>query len=173
MANRVNIRSTLGGGVGAAASNPAMNTFHDNGDGTFDEAQAAHLYVYQGGLWVKWDGQISFDSSTIYTGSTAVSPQFAPIVASAGGATTIVNAAATKQIRVLDYVLIANGTVNVKFQSHVAPTDLTGLLPLVANTGASSGFSPVGLFQTIAGEALDINLSGAVAVGGHLVYVAV
>jgi hypothetical protein len=44
---------------------------------------------------------------------------------------------------------------------------------LGANTGVSSPYSPVGLFQTVSGEALDINLSGNIAVGGHLVYVTV
>lgn len=173
MADRKNVRPERGPGVGSAINSTDNASFIDWGDGTFGLADAARLFVKQAGVWVAWNGQISFDSSTIYGGSTAITPLFAPLVASAPGATQVVAAVASKQIRVLSYVLIANGTVNVKFQSHVAPTDLTGLLYLVANTGASSGFSPLGLFQTVAGEALDINLSGGIAVGGHIAYVAV
>lgn len=97
----------------------------------------------------------------------------ATIAVSASGATTLVTAVAGKKIRVTSLVLVSNGTVNVKFQSHVTPTDITGLAYLVANTGFSSGYNPKGHFQTISGEALDINLSGNVAVGGWLKYVTV
>lgn len=98
------------------------------------------------------------------------SPLYVPLVASASGVTNLVAAQAGKSIRVLQALLISNGAVNVKFQSHVTPTDLTGLLYLIANTGFSTGFSPIGHFQTTIGEALDINLSQAIAVGGYLTY---
>jgi hypothetical protein len=42
-----------------------------------------------------------------------------------------------------------------------------------ANGGVAAAYCPVGHFETAAGEALNINLSGAVAVGGHVVYVEV
>jgi hypothetical protein len=38
---------------------------------------------------------------------------------------------------------------------------------------ARGDFGPVGNFQTVSGEALDINLSANVAVGGELTYVEV
>jgi hypothetical protein len=128
-------------------------------DGTLGEAVAALGYQWDAtnSVWVKEAG----------------AAKFATISTSTNGASTLVAAVATKKIRVLSYVLIANGAVNVKFQSHTTPTDLSGLLYLVANTGASSGFSPLGHFESTAGEALDINLSGNVAVGGHLSYVEV
>jgi hypothetical protein len=51
---------------------------------------------------------------------------------------------------------------------------LTGLSYFAAaGDGEVLSFNPVGWFETVAGEALDINLSGAVAVGGHLTYVEV
>lgn len=77
----------------------------------------------------------------------------------------------SKKIRVLKLSLVAGGAVSVKFQS--AANDKTGLLPLAANGGVADSFCPVGLFETNAGEALNINLSGAVAVGGYLTYVEV
>ena len=111
----------------------------------------------------------SSETSIIYEGTTALTPKFAPIALSATG--TIVALVAAKKIRVLALYLSSSGTVNVKFQSHVTPTDLTGLAYEVANTGFTLPFCPVGWFQTIAGEALDLNLSAGVAVGGALVYV--
>ena len=95
----------------------------------------------------------------------------APIIASASGATQLVAAVPGKKIRVLSYVIVANGAVNVKFQS--ASTDLTGLLYFAANGGAVSGMEGLGCFQTAVGEALNVHLSGNVAVGGHLTYVVV
>lgn len=115
----------------------------------------------------------SNETSTIYSGTTALTPSYATVVASASGATSLVSAVTSKKIRVLALYLVSNGTVNVKFQSHTTPTDLTGLAYLVANTGFVLPYNPVGWFQTNSGEQLDINLSAAIAVGGTLVYVAV
>lgn len=109
-------------------------------------------------------------TSAMYSGTTSLTPKFARIVASSSGATEVVAAVTLKKIRVLSYVVVADAAVNVKFQSHVTPTDKTGLMYCAAKGGVSSGFSPVGHFETVAGEALDINLSGAVAVGGHVSY---
>jgi hypothetical protein len=108
----------------------------------------------------------------LQNGLTELTPKFAVIAASASGDNTLVSAVGGKKLRVLNYVLMSNGTVNAKFQSSTAG-DITGLLYLVANTGASSSFNPVGHFETVSGEALELNLSGAIAVGGHLSYVEV
>jgi hypothetical protein len=120
-------------------------------------------------------GQVSTsaETATVYNGTTALTPSFATVVASASGATSIVSAVASKRIRVLAVQLVANAAVNVKWQSHTTPTDLTGLAYLAANGGYVLPFNPVGWFQTNSGEQLDINLSGAVAVGGCVVYVTV
>lgn len=98
----------------------------------------------------------------------------APITASAGGDNTVVAAVAGYSIRVLAFVLTFSAAVNAKFKSG-ASTDLTGLL-----YGIGTGPPPItaevpgevarGLFQTQKGEALVLNLSGAVAVGGFVVY---
>ena len=112
-------------------------------------------------------------TDAIMSSTTALTPKFSTIVASASGVTTIVAAVASKKIRVLSWNLVTNGAVNVKWQSATTPTDKTGLHYFGANGGISVVFSPVGHFETISGEALTINLSGAVAVGGSLVYVEV
>lgn len=115
----------------------------------------------------------ALSTTELMSAGAALTPKFAKIVASSSGATSIVALVSSKKLRVLSWQLVCNGAVNVKWQSHVTPTDLTGLHYFAANGGITVPFNPYGHFETVAGEALDINLSGAVAVGGSLVYVEV
>ncbi len=86
--------------------------------------------------------------------------------------TALVSAVLKKRIRVLGIAFSCAGTVNTKLQS--AATDLTGLFYGVANTQVclpvvadhENGF----WCETKSGEALNINLSAAVVVGGVLVF---
>jgi len=98
---------------------------------------------------------------------------FAKIAAASSGANNLVVALAGKKVRVLAYVVIANAAVNAKFQSDAAgtPVDLTGLHYFAQNSGVCCNFNEVGWFETGIGKTLDLNLSGAVAVGGELVYI--
>jgi hypothetical protein len=114
----------------------------------------------------------SSETSAIYNGTTALVPKFAKINASGLGTNNILAAVTGKKIRVLRWDLTTSGAVNAKFQSNAA-TDISGLYYFAQNGGISAGFSPVGHFQTNAGETLDLNLSAAVAVGGTLTYVEV
>lgn len=119
------------------------------------------------------DTMTSYDTTdAIMNGVTALVPQFAVITASSSGVTNVVAAVTSKKIRVLAFVLTSNAAVNAKFQSHVTPTDLTGLLYMGASGVLPGAYNPKGHFQTLSGEALDINLSGAVTVGGWMIYVA-
>lgn len=97
----------------------------------------------------------------------------AAISASSSGANEIVAAQAGRKIRVLGYVMMAASAVNVKWQSD--STDKTGLLYPAANGGAVAPLAPDHKywFETVAGEPLNLNLSGAVAVGGHVTYLLV
>lgn len=102
----------------------------------------------------------------------AVEHKFAKIAASSSGDNTLVAAVTSKKIRVLAYKLSGAGAVNAKFQSGASGTDLTGLTYIAAAGGGQvAPFNPVGWFETAAGALLNLNLSGAVAVGGELVYV--
>lgn len=92
----------------------------------------------------------------------------APIAVSTSGSQQIVAAVSGKRIALLAYTLIANGTVNVKWQKD--STDMTGLLYLIANVGASPAYCPVGMIKTGPSQALNLNLSDSVAVGGHVTY---
>jgi len=86
-------------------------------------------------------------------------------------------------IRVLGFCLVAAGAVSVTWKSGTsAPgggsdTALTGAMPLAANVPVSPTPLPYvvpsglqGLFQTVAGEALNLYLSGAVGVYGWVNY---
>lgn len=116
------------------------------------------------------------DTSQLANGATGtnLTPKFKAISASSSGANTVVAAVTSKKIRVLAWDAKVNGAVNFKWQSHVTPTDLTGLYYCNGQgDGVARAFNPLGYFETVAGEALDLNLSGAVGVGGVLTYVEV
>lgn len=103
----------------------------------------------------------------------------AVIAASASGNNAVVAApGAGKRIRVLSFVLSFSGSVNAKWKSG-AGTDLTGLFYGSATAGLAfsaempptgPGNSPVPQFKCAENEALNLNLSGAVAVGGYAIY---
>lgn len=101
--------------------------------------------------------------------------KYAVINASSSGSNTIVAAVTNKRIRVLSYVMIAAGDVTATWRS--ASTAISGGMALATNGGAapaagqSTAAGLVGQFQTEPGEALNLNLSAAIAVGGHLVYI--
>src|SRR5215831_10868167 len=100
----------------------------------------------------------------------------APINVSASGATVVVTAQAGRRIRVLGFILSGAAAVNVKWQDGT-PTDLSGLMTIpAAGTSIVAPIAPpvVGSQQywiiTAAAQALLLNLSAAVAVGGILIY---
>lgn len=97
--------------------------------------------------------------------------KFAVIAASSSGDNTIVAAdAAGRKIKVVSYALLASAAVTTKFKSGAA-TDITGGFALAANGGVSCPGAPSAhLFETAANTALVLNLSGAIAVGGHVSY---
>ena len=96
---------------------------------------------------------------------------YASITATTSGATTIVTGCSGLRIYVLRWALTANGTVNVNLQSHTTTAIATGLHYLTQYAPAGGAWCPAGIFATLPGEGLDINLSGNVAVGGELTYV--
>jgi hypothetical protein len=98
----------------------------------------------------------------------------AAIAAASSGDNTIVAAVTGKKIRVQRYEISASGAVNAKWRSGT--TDVTGLLYLAAagsTADADAADAQAGddfLFETVAGQALVLNLSAAVAVGGFVDY---
>lgn len=115
---------------------------------------------------------IMVDSSGSAGGAGDLAVLYATISTAASGGTDLVAApGASLRIRVLSYVIVAGGTVNVKFTSGTGPTDITGAMPLVVNAGVAASSDRYGLFATAANAKLSINLSGAVQVSGHLAYI--
>ena len=88
---------------------------------------------------------------------------------SSGNTAVVAAAGAGIMIRVLSLVIVNGATANsIKFQS--ATTDITCLFAFGANGGMVLDHNKAGHFQTAANEALNINLSGATAVGYLLNY---
>lgn len=102
-------------------------------------------------------------------GKATSATKFAVISVSSAGDNTIVAAVASNVIRVISFLISSSGVVNVKWKS--AATDKTGLIYLDTKGGAVGPYNPDGHFQTGVNEALILNLSAAVAVGGVLSYV--
>lgn len=101
------------------------------------------------------------------------SPIHIAVNASSSGDNTLVALVAGKQIIVREYCLVPAGSVSIKFKSSAA-TDLMGAVPLGASNvppGLAAGNNGSDRFTTNVGEALILNLSGAVAVTGWLKYV--
>jgi len=111
------------------------------------------------------------DGSTVYNGTAALEPRFVKISAANSGNNAVVAAVADHRIRVLRWGLTAGGDVNAKWRS--GSTDLTGARSLTRYASAGGAYCPIGVFQTAKGEALNLNLDAAVAVGGELTYVLV
>jgi hypothetical protein len=112
-------------------------------------------------------------TNRVLDGTTALTPKFASIDIAASGDTTEVALVSGKKIRVLAYRFVSAGAVSVRFKSG-ASTNLTGAMSTgAAGGGGGAAFNPIGHFETASGEALVMNLSAAVQVSGHLVYVEV
>ena len=93
------------------------------------------------------------------------------VIDSAGtGDVTIVAAVAGKRIRVVSTQFKAAGVVSTKWTSSAAGTTIDGVQSNVDGSGQQLSLNPAGWFETIAGEALVLNKTAAVQVGGSLLY---
>ena len=116
---------------------------------------------------------VGADTSTVYDGTTALTPKFAVIDCEGSGDNTLVAAVVGKKIRVLSVLLVSAGSVNVRFESGASGTALSGQMNLVANTGFVLPYNPVGWCETAVGALLNLELSAAVSVDGLLTYIEV
>lgn len=97
--------------------------------------------------------------------------------ASSGDNTIVAAPAAAQKIRVLNYTLIAAGAVVVQWFSGASPTTpLSGPMSLITGVPLSPASPPMrvsdrgDLISAGLGQALVLNLGGAVQVSGHLEY---
>lgn len=89
-------------------------------------------------------------------------------ISAAPGTTSLVNSQATFSINVVSYVIVMSATGTAKF--HDGVTDLTGAMPLVANSGVSAiSDASTPLFTTGLNNALLLIMSGGTAYG-HFCY---
>ena len=159
--NARNLSTTSGGVLKVDLSGTAANATAVKVDGSAvtQPTSLASLPALAAGTALIGQVSASAETGTVYNGTTALTPKFKVITASASGATTIVSAVASKKIRVLRWRVSANGTVNLKWQSHVTPTDISGLSYGTQFKDCGGGYCPCGHFETVAGEALDIKLN--------------
>jgi hypothetical protein len=102
--------------------------------------------------------------------------KFAVINATGAGAHAVVPAVPNQKIRVLAFTALSTSNVTLQFLSDSTP--ITGPMPVLASGGMATsigqlgtgGHGVFGLMETEAGEALNLNLSGAAIVGGFLTY---
>lgn len=99
-------------------------------------------------------------------------PKFA-VIDHAAADNTIVAAVAGKRIRVVSYFLVNTTAQTIRFESAAGGTALTGQMALANNGVLEAPFNPMGHFQTVKGELLNLELSGATSVDGHLTYIEV
>jgi hypothetical protein len=99
---------------------------------------------------------------------------FAVIDCASSGDNVIVAAVGSKKIKVCAYLLVVTAAVNCKWYSSsgTGASAISGDMNFGAKAdGVSPGLPPpFHILETKAGESLTLNLSGAVAVDGHLVY---
>lgn len=86
------------------------------------------------------------------------------------GDNTIVAAVTGKKIRVHQVLVVAAGTVTLRWESGAGGTALTGQMSHVDAAGEVLPFNEVGWFETAAGSLLNLELSGAVSADGVLGY---
>jgi hypothetical protein len=101
-------------------------------------------------------------------------PEFALLDAALAGPNLIIPGIPGKSIIVVRYGGIVAKHVDAKFQSFDGDstyTDLQGVQSYVGNQPLTGGeYCPVGLFACLPGQALVLDLSAPVQVGGQLTY---
>lgn len=106
--------------------------------------------------------------------SERVSYATAFVNATASGDTEVVAAVTGRRIRVLSALLTNKDASVVAVHLRSADTPITATHDLAADGGGFAAMPAKGFYcQTVAGEALDVNLSGVGAVGVDVGYVLV
>lgn len=122
---------------------------------------------------VRAPAPVIFDSSSVFINGVAVTPKFA--FANVAASTTdsqVIPLVSGKKIRVLAVYAIAGGTAtDLTFQSNSVA--ISAKFANGANGGEVLPFSPVGWFETVAGEALKVTTGAGSTTGLGVVYVEV
>lgn len=172
-----------GDGASVAASGDAANGLDvdvtrlpalpagSNNIGDVDIASAIPAGTNRIGAVRQISGTLSDDSSVALTAKVK-----SAVVATSGN-NAFIAAVASKIIRVLSYQIQARGTVLVKFfDTQGTPAQITNSpeWDLQAREGAVVATQPGGfLFETVAGQGVQVNLSAAISVMVSIQYVEV
>lgn len=118
---------------------------------------------------------VTEQSDTIRANGTSRSISKAAIAAATSGNNTLVtNSNGGLTIRVYALTIVAAAAVSLYFTADAAGTVIfggsTNKISLAANSGLVLPFNPAGWFDTSANTDVVMNLSGAVAVSGGIVY---
>lgn len=114
------------------------------------------------------DGSVNVDIVTTTT-SFAI---FAPINIANAGSNVIVAPVPGKTIRIVSCYFVVGGAINVNWTSSSTGSDADGVQDFAANGGIVLPFNPIGWFDTVQGEGLNLVTSNGSQVGGGLKYVA-
>ena len=119
----------------------------------------------------------SNETSTVYNGTTALTPKYAKAnIAASTTDGSVVAAVTSKKIRVLSFRIHAGGTAtNVTFNTKPAGagTAISELFACAANGGRAEAYSPIGHFETNAGEGLTVTTGAGSTVGIGISYIEV
>jgi hypothetical protein len=117
------------------------------------------------------------ESNSMRAGGTAVTPKFAAIAAATAAANTLLAAVPAKKIRVLSMSLTAGAAGNIYFTSAAAGAVIfggsTNKINLAQNQTLTLPYSPVGHFETVAGELLSMDASSTGPFSGGFTYIEV
>ena len=151
--------SVSASGVPSGAAHDS-GVVQSNGSLTFTDLVAGQRYVAIGTT-----SSLSFSTSP----SEALGVRRAVIDTNQSGDTTIVAADSSQAIQVLGYTIIASGAVILRWKS--GSNSVSGPMAVLANGGVSSWNGETPMLQAEVGQALVLNLSAGVQVGGHIAYV--
>lgn len=97
--------------------------------------------------------------------------RYAIIDHNTSGDNTVIAAVAGKSLKVLSYSMTATGSVTARWESGAGGTALSGQMTMATGVPIVCNGAPYGCFQTGVGALLNLELSGAVSVDGHITYV--
>ncbi len=116
----------------------------------------------------------ALDTATLQNGTTSLTPKWVTLSVASSGHNVAVAAVTSKKIRVVAAVISPSAAVNVKFKTAAAGADIFPLKYCgAAGADLVLPFNPVGWCETVAGDLLSLNLSGAVTVSAQIQYVEV
>ena len=97
--------------------------------------------------------------------------KYAIVDEATSGNNTLVAAVSGKKILLLSCMMIAAGSVNIRFEDGAGGTALSGQMNVTTNSGFTAPFNPGGWCVTSVNTLLNLELSAAISVDGFLSYV--